>query len=139
MWRVALPTIGVRLGELRLQRPRQWSACWLALQLWCELDLDGFWQPRLPVSRQGTPWLRVLKTLVAYRLIDPGSQCRLRRRWFDASAMADLLDADFGVAGKNTLYRCLDKLVEHKDERFKFLKRRWGSCSAPASRCCCTT
>ena len=26
--------IGVRLSELRLQRPRQWGACWLALQLW---------------------------------------------------------------------------------------------------------
>ena len=118
--------IGVRLGELRLQRPRQWGACWLALQLWRQLDLDAFWFDRLPVSREGTPWLKVLKTLVAYRLIDPGSEWRLHRQWFDASAMADLLDADFGLAEKNTLYRCLDKLVEHKDEQFKFLERRWG-------------
>ena len=77
-------------------------------------------------SREGTPWLKVLKTLVAYRLIDPGTEWRLHRQWFDASAMADLLDADFALAEKNTLYRCLDKLVEHKDELFKFLKRRWG-------------
>lgn len=118
--------IGVRLSELRLQRPRQWGACWLALQLWRELDLDGFWQARLPDSREGTPWLKVLKTLVAYRLIDPGSEWRLHRQWFDASAMADLLDADFGLAEKNTLYRCLDKLVKHKDEQCQFLKRRWG-------------
>ncbi len=40
--------------------------------------------------------------------------------------MADLLDSDFALAEKNTLYRCLDRLVEHKDELFKFLKRRWG-------------
>jgi transposase len=40
--------------------------------------------------------------------------------------MADLLDADFALAEKNTLYRCLDKLVEHKNELFKFLLRRWG-------------
>lgn len=118
--------IGVRLSELRLQRPRQWGACWLALRLWHELDLDGFWQPRLPASREGTPWLKVPKTLVAYRLIDPGSEWRLHRQWFDACAMADLLDADFGLAERNTLYRCLDKLVKHKDEQFKFLKRRWG-------------
>jgi transposase len=118
--------IGVRLSELRLQRPRQWGACWLALQLWRELDLDAFWFVRLPASREGTPWLKVLKTLVAYRLIDPGSEWRLHRQWFDASAMADLLDADFGLAEKNTLYRCLDKLVQHKDAQFKFLKRRWG-------------
>lgn len=30
----------VRLNELRLCRPRQWGACWLALTLWEELQLD---------------------------------------------------------------------------------------------------
>lgn len=118
--------IGVRLSELRLLRPRQWGACWLALQLWQQLELDSFWRARLRPSREGTPWLKVLKTLVVYRLIDPGSEWRLHRQWFDTSAMADLLDADFALAEKNTLYRCLDKLVQHKDEQFKFLKRRWG-------------
>ena len=77
-------------------------------------------------SREGTPWLLVLQTLVAYRLIDPGSEWRLHRHWFDASAMGDLLNADFALAEKNTLYRCLDKLIEHKDELFKFLVPRWG-------------
>ena len=118
--------IGVRLSELRVERPRQWGACWLALDLWQQLELDSFWRSRLRPSREGTPWLKVLKTLVAYRLIDPGSEWRLHRQWFDASAMADLLDSDFALAEKNTLYRCLDRLVEHKDELFKFLKRRWG-------------
>ena len=94
--------------------------------LWQQLDLDSFWRPRLPPSREGTPWLLVLQTLVAYRLIDPGSEWRLHRQWFDASAMADLLNADFALAEKNTLYRCLDKLVEHKDALFKFLVQRWG-------------
>lgn len=118
--------LGVRLSELRLERPRQWGACWLACELWQQLDLDSFWRPRLAPSREGTPWLKVLQTLVAYRLIDPGSEWRLHRQWFDASAMADLLNADFALAEKNTLYRCLDRLVEHKDELFKFLCRRWG-------------
>lgn len=118
--------IGVCLSDLRLARPRQWGACWLALKLWNQLDLDSFWQSRLLPSREGTPWLKVLKVLVAYRLIDPGSEWKLHRQWFDASAMADLLDSDFCLAGKNTLYRCLDRLVEHKDELFKFLKGRWG-------------
>jgi transposase len=118
--------LGVVLSQLRVQRPRQWGACWLALQLWQQLELDSFWRARLRPSREGTPWLKVLKTLVAYRLIDPGSEWRLHRQWFDASAMADLLDSDFALAEKNTLYRCLDRLVEHKDELFKFLKRRWG-------------
>jgi hypothetical protein len=118
--------IGVHLSQLRLQRPRQWGACWLAMNLWQQLELDSFWRPRLRPSREGTPWLKVLKTLVAYRLIDPGSEWKLHRQWFDASAMGDLLDSDFALAEKNTLYRCLDKLVKHKDELFKFLRYRWG-------------
>jgi len=118
--------IGVRLSELSLRRPRQWGACWLALQLWQQLELDSFWRPKFARAQGNTPWLKVLKTLVAYRLIDPGSEWRLHRQWFDASAMADLLDSDFALAEKNTLYRCLDRLVEHKDELFKFLVRRWG-------------
>jgi hypothetical protein len=121
-----IDAIGVRVSELSLRRPRQWGACWLALVLWQQLELDAFWAPRLVPSREGTPWLKVLKTLVAYRLIDPGSEWRLHRQWFDASAMGDLLDADFGLAEKNTLYRCLDKLLAHKDELFKFLMGRWG-------------
>lgn len=118
--------IGVCLSELRLERPRQWGACWLALNLWQQLELDSFWRARLRPSREGTPWLKVLKTLAAYRLIDPGSEWKLHRHWFDASAMADLLDSDFALAEKNTLYRCLDRLVKHKDNLFKFLKQRWG-------------
>jgi transposase len=121
-----IDAIGVRLSELSLRRPRQWGACWLALQLWQQLELDSFWRPRFARAQGNTPWLKVLKTLVAYRLIDPGSEWRLHRQWFDSSAMADLLDSDFALAEKNTLYRCLDRLVEHKDELFKFLLRRWG-------------
>jgi len=88
---------------------------------------------------RGTRWLQVLQTLVAYRLIDPGSEWRLHRHWFDASAMADLLNADFALAEKNTLYRCLDKLVEHKDELFKFLVQRWGELFGAKFDVCCTT
>ncbi len=123
--------IGVRLSELSLRRLRQWGACWLALQLWQELELDSFWRPRFARAQGNRPWLKVLKTLVAYRLIDPGSEWRLHRKWFDASAMADLLDSDFALAEKNTLYRCLVRIVEHKDEPFKFLVRRWGELFGP--------
>lgn len=118
--------VGVELHQLRLERPRQWGACWLSCVLWGQLDLDNFWRTRLPASREGTPWLLVLQTLVSYRLIDPGSEWRLHRHWFDSSAMGDLLNADFALVEKNTLYRCLDKLIVHKDALFKFLVQRWG-------------
>ena len=87
--------VQVKLNELRLHHPRQWGACWLALELWEQLELDRFWQPRLPVSRQGTKWLEVLKTQVCHQLIDPGSEWRLHRHWYEHSAMQDLLACCF--------------------------------------------
>ena len=117
--------VHVRLSGLRLRRPRQWGACWLACHVWDQLRLDDFWSPRLATSRQGTRWLNVLKTLVAYRLIDPGSEWRLHRQWYEQSAMADLLGEDFALTHKDTLYRCLDKLLAHKMDLFSFLRHRW--------------
>jgi hypothetical protein len=69
--------VQLRLSDMRLCRPRQWGACWLAGQLWRELELDRFWADRLPPSRKGTQWDQVLQVLVSYRLIAPGSEWKL--------------------------------------------------------------
>jgi transposase len=63
--------------------------------------------------------------LTVYRLIDPGSEWRLHRQWFQNSAMADLLAEDFGLAQKDNLYRCLDKVLEHRPALFQHLRHRW--------------
>ena len=117
--------VRVRLEAMELSRPRQYGACWLACHLYEQLALDQFWQDRLPDSREGTCWRHVLQTLVCYRLIDPGSEWRLHRLWFDQSAMGDLLGEDFGLVEKNALYRCLDKVIEHKQALFSHLTERW--------------
>ena len=117
--------VQVRLRDFFIRHPRQWGACWLFLELWRELQLDRFWKERLADSREGTSWAHVLTVLCAYRLIAPGSEWRLHREWFQKSAMADLLGEDFALAAKDTLYRCLDKLLEHKEALFGFLKTRW--------------
>jgi len=125
-----LPTsddiIRVKLSELQLRRPRQWGACWLACHLYEELKLDQFWAERLPPSRKGTRWDLVLQTLCAYRLIDPGSEWRLHREWFERSAMADLLGTDFAaLAEAHKLYDCHDLLLRHKTALFDHLTQRW--------------
>jgi len=117
--------VQVRLKDFEMHRPRQWGGCWLFTEVWRELGLDDFWRPRLGVSREGTDWEHVLQTLCCYRLLDPGSEWRLHRTWFEQSAMGDLLGEDFSVAAKDTLYRCLDRLIEHKEELFGFLRQRW--------------
>src|SRR5271168_1768561 len=116
--------VRLRLSEMRLHRPRQWGACWLAGLLWHELQLDRFWAERLPASRKRTRWDHVLQVLVAYRLIEPGSEWRLHREWFGRSAMADLLGSDFGLAEAHKLYACHDLLLAHKDALFSHLTER---------------
>ncbi len=117
--------IRLRLNEMRLRRPRQWGACWLAGVLWRELRLDRFWAERLPRSRKGTRWDQVLQVLATYRLIAPGSEWRLHRQWFLDSAMADLLGGDFGLAEAHKLYACHDRLIAHKQALFSHLTERW--------------
>lgn len=117
--------IAVYLKQFRIERPRQWGACWVALTVWNLLKLSEFWSCRLPPSREGTRWLNVLITLVIYRLIDPGSEWRLHRQWYEQSALGDLLGEDFGLAAKDNLYRCLDRLLKHREELFKYLRGRW--------------
>jgi transposase len=117
--------VQVRLKEMELHRPRQWGACWLACYLYEQLQLDEFWAERLPDSREGTCWQHILQTLVCYRLIDPGSEWRLHRQWFEQSAMADLLDEDYSLVEKNSLYRCLDQVLQHKEQLFGHLRQRW--------------
>ena len=117
--------VQLHLADMRLCRPRQWGACWLAGQLWRELQLDQFWADRLPPSRKGTRWDQILRVLVSYRLIAPGSEWKLHREWFGRSAMADLLGADFGLADAHKLYACHDLLLPHKDALFSHLMARW--------------
>ena len=117
--------IHVRVNQMRLERPRQWGACWMAMLLWEQLQLDRFWAAKLPPSREGTRWLNVLKILASYRLIQPGSEWRLHREWYGKSAMADLLGEEGEVVPYQNLLRCLDKLLAHKTELFTFLKQRW--------------
>jgi transposase len=117
--------IQVRLKDLTVRHARQWGACWLACELYEQLKLDQFWAERLPPSRKGTRWDLILETLCVYRLIDPGSEWRLHRHWFERSAMADLLGSDFRLADSHRLYDCHDLLLKHKEALFTHLTERW--------------
>ena len=121
----ALDSVQVKLNEMKLERARPFGNCWLGCELWRQLQLDQFWEEKLPPGREDVPWADVLQLLVVNRLIDPGSEFRIHRQWFDHSAMDALLAQDFAVAAKDRLYRCLDRVLEHKDALFVHLQQRW--------------
>lgn len=121
----AVNSVQIKLDQMELHRPRAWGDCWLGCELWHQLRLDEFWSTRLPSGREAVPWERVLALLVVNRLIEPGSEFRLHRQWFDESAMAELLGVDFAAAEKDRLYRCLDRIGGCKQELFAYLRQRW--------------
>lgn len=122
---VDLDAVQVKLNQMQLRRARPFGNCWLGCELWKQLELDRFWECKLPRGREGVAWTRVLELLVVNRLIEPGSELRVHRHWFDQSAMDVLLGVDSEVAEKDRLYRCLDRLLEHRQDLFVHLQRRW--------------
>lgn len=122
----ALDSVQVKLSGLELRRPRTFGACWLGCELWHQLGLDEFWQQHLPEARETVSWQKVLQLEVVNCLLDPGSEFRLHRQWFVDSAMDELLETDFAVAGKDRLYRCLDRVLPHKQDLFVWLKQKWA-------------
>ena len=121
----ALDAISVKLDQMQLRRPRSFGDCWLGCWLWDRLQLSSFWNQQLGDDRGEVPWAKVLQLLVVNRLIDPGSELRIHRQWFLRSAMDELLGVDYAAAGKDRLYRCLDRLLAHKDALCQWVAQQW--------------
>jgi transposase len=113
------------MSDIRLVRPRSFGDCWLGCHLWRELGLDRFWQQQLGDERGNVPWEKVLQLLAVNRLCQPLSEFAVHRQWFLASAMDELLECDFAVAEKDRLYRCLDRVLAHKDALCQHLTSQW--------------
>jgi Transposase DDE domain len=122
----AVDSVQVKLSGLELRRPRIFGSCWLACELWQQLGLDEFWQQHLPEAREAVSWEKVLRLLVVNRLLDPGSEFRIHRQWYVDSAMDELLETGFAVAEKDRLYRCLNRVLKHKQDLFIWLKQKWA-------------
>jgi transposase len=122
----AVASLQVKVSGLELRRPRVFGSCWLGCELWRQLGLHEFWDSRLAGSREEVAWEKVLQLLVVNRLLDPGSEFRVHRQWYLSTAMDALLGTDFAVAEKDRLYRCLDRVLEHKQELFVWLRQKWA-------------
>jgi hypothetical protein len=67
----------VILNKVRLERTRQFGACWLGLQLWKQLGLDHFFAPRVDGDRAEVPWSQIAAVLAINRLCAPGSELKI--------------------------------------------------------------
>ena len=107
--------VRIRMDKLSVRNLRNWGEVWLGLELWNRLGLDEFWSARLAPGRKGTDWLAILKSIVLYRLTDPGSELRMHSQWMANTAIAELVGTG-ALTGRSTLYNCLDRVLWPFDE-----------------------
>ena len=116
----------VLLNKVRLERTRQFGACWLGLELWRRLALDQFFQEAVDEEEADVEWSRVAAVLAINRLCAPGSELAIEQRWYPATALDDLLGIEEDKINDTRLYRCLDKILPHKTKLERHLKQRYG-------------
>jgi transposase len=116
----------VRLNQVRLERTRQFGACYLGIELWKRLGLDRFFEQTLDHEMADVPWSHVAALLAVNRLCAPGSELAIEQRWYPSTALDDLLEIEEGKINDTRLYRCLDRILPHKTKLERHLKDRYG-------------
>src|SRR6266581_734237 len=116
----------VLLNQVRLERTRQFGACYLGLELWKRLELDHFFEEAIDEAPADVPWSRVVALLTINRLCAPGSELAVEQRWYPSTALDDLLGIEEGKINDTRLYRCLDQILPHKTKLERHLKQRYG-------------
>jgi transposase len=116
----------VLLNRVRLERTRQFGACYLGLQLWKRLELGRFFEQVVDDAPADVPWSRVAALLAINRLCAPGSELAIEERWYPSTALDDLLGIEEGKINDTRLYRCLDRMLPHKMKLERHLKQRYG-------------
>jgi transposase len=117
----------VLINRVRLERTRQFGACYLGLELWKRLELDLFFERVMDDEHADVAWSRVAALLAINRLCAPGSELAIEQRWYPSTALDDLLGIEEGKINDTRLYRCLDRILPHKSKLERHLKDRYGA------------
>ena len=86
----------VLVQQVRLERTRQFGACYLGWELWKQLELDRFFEQAIDEDEADVPWSRVAALLAINRLCAPGSELAIEQRWYPSTALDDLLEIPEG-------------------------------------------
>ena len=107
--------VEVDLKRVRVERSRKFGGPWLGLELLRRLELDQWLEHRLPGGREEIPWAVMARVLVLGRLCDPSSELHLAERFYECSALADLLGVPAEKVNDDRLYRALQEMVAHME------------------------
>ena len=118
--------VEVDLKRIAVERKRAFGGPWIGLHLCRQVGLVDFLEQALPAGREEIPWSVMAQILILARLCDPSSELHIAERFYEASALSDLLGVPVNKVNEDRLYRALDQLLRHKEELERHLKNRLG-------------
>jgi transposase len=113
------------LSGLQVERTRDFGESYLGLALWHRLKLDELLGTLLPAGREAVGWAHAAALLSVARFCAQRSELGVAERWFDTTALDDLLGVDTTAVNDARLYRALDQLGAHKDALCAHLMARY--------------
>lgn len=111
----------------RVERVREFGEVYLALALWRRLGLHTLLRELLATGREAVPWETVASLLTVARFCGQQSELGIAERWFQRTALDELLGVDWTQVNDDRLYRGLDALHEHKERLTQHLLARYQS------------
>lgn len=111
----------------RVERAREFGAVYIALSLWRRLGLHALLRELLPEGREEVPWETTAAVLTIARFCAEKSELGVAERWFQRTALDELLGVDWQKINDDRLYRGLDALGAHKDKLTQHLLARYQS------------
>jgi hypothetical protein len=118
-------TVDVR--RVRAERTREFGAVYLALALWRRLGLHTLLRELIPAGREDLLWEAVVCALTIARFDAQPSELGVAERWYQRTALEDLLGLPWAKINDDRLYRALDAVHGHKEPLCQHLLARYQS------------
>ena len=115
----------VNVRGVRVERVRQFGRVYLGLALWRRLGLHELLGRFVPAGREEIGWDLIACVLTLGRFCAQQSELALAERWYEDTALEDLLGIPVEKINDARLYRGLDVLLEQKDTVCAHLLERY--------------
>lgn len=115
----------VDVSRVRAERVRQFGRVYLGLALWRRLGLHEALREILPVGQEEIGWDLIACVLTLGRFCAQTSELSLAERWYEDTALDDLLGIPVEKINETRLYRGLDELLGYKDRLCAYLLGRY--------------
>ena len=117
----------VNVREVRVERTREFGEVYLGLALWRRLHLHTLLGELIGWGKEEVPWELTAAVLTVARFCGQLSELGVAERWYQRTALEDLLGVSWDKINEDRLYRGLDELAGKKDQLTAHLLKRYES------------